>query len=230
MKRTLVLLLLFLSTSGIVTPQTDRSDSATRAARKAARADLHQRFRQWMGESVFPNLSEWKAELDKAMTSEDLATLNRLRSEAKVLRGKVRLHRRGLREAWRNEDEGKIIEHRAGLTASRKAWLDIADELEILAFRYRETLKEIGKKAKPFAEEWRREGKEIFLKWKEEYAEILPDRLRSARMPDDLPGGPLRKLRLTRKRTARFMLWDGRREPDPEIPHDGEESASVDLQ
>ncbi|MGE3801531.1 MAG: hypothetical protein AB7H80_10955 [Candidatus Kapaibacterium sp.] len=201
--------LLFFSAIIVATAQTNQTDSATRAARESARTELRERLQKWARSSVLPTIAEWKEELDRGMSSADLQTLNELRSQAKQLRGKVREHMQGLSQAWKSEDEASIRQHRTALSETRKAWLDIVDELEPLAFRYRENLKEIATKAKPIVQKWRKEGKAIALQWYEEHSDILNNDLRKILNRSDIPHKWFSGTDLKRKRVARFMLWDG---------------------
>ena len=162
-----------------------------------------------IGGVVVTNHLEWKEKLDGALLSEDLQTLNKLRSQATQLRGKVREQLQELSQAWKSEDEASIRQHRTALSQTRKAWLDIVDELEPLAFRYRANLKEIATEAKPMVQKWRKEGKAIVLQWYEEYSDIPNDDLRKLLNRSTLPNKWFGGTDLKRKRVAQFMLWDG---------------------
>ena len=216
MKRLVVLSLIPLGmilVTALSAAQEDRSDKE----KVEERAELREQLLQWAQQRILPQLSEWKKELDAGMKADDLARLNQLRSRAAELRGKVREHLQGLREAWKNEEKEGIIKHRTALSETRKAWLDILDELEPLAFDYRETLKQIGTKAKPVLQEWKKEGKEIVQQWAEEH-EDQPSVKSLARLlkRGNLPGMGIGGSYLKRKRVARFMLWDGETIPASE--------------
>ena len=207
--KSIAITLFFFSALSFCTAQGDRSDSSAKVAKESARAELRERLQKWARSTVFPTIAEWKEKLDGALLSEDLQTLNKLRSQATQLRGKVREQLQELSQAWKSEDEASIRQHRTALSQTRKAWLDIVDELEPLAFRYRANLKEIATEAKPMVQKWRKEGKAIVLQWYEEYSDIPNDDLRKLLNRSTLPNKWFGGTDLKRKRVAQFMLWDG---------------------
>lgn len=177
---------------------------------KVALADLGERYGTWMDAEVIPQLEEWKAELDRSMSAEDMQLLNTLRSEAHSVGAEICRNRKKLRQAWRDHsDEEWQALYRERRTL-RDKMMDITDQVAPLAVRYRETLEAIAAKARPIAKDWRRQGRAILSEWREEYREnadghgmvALREIHREARV---FPWFMFR-------RAVRFMLWDGRNE------------------
>lgn len=191
--------------------------------RREAVAELRERFRAWAQREVIPKLTEWKGMLDAAMSPEDLAILNDLRSRAALLRQTARENAAALRKAWRAEDYDGVKRHRAQLTEARKELLDILDLATPLAVEYRETLESIGKEAKPQAERWKEEGKRIREEWEEEYGEEIADGSRRFPGRRHLLGGVLNPEVQPSVRAVLFMLWDGR----GNIVDDGDDARPV---
>ena len=177
---------------------------------KAALADLGERYRTWMDAEVIPQLEEWKAELDRSMSAEDVQSLNTLRGEAHRVAAEIRLNRKKLRQAWRDHrDEEWQALYREHQTLRGKM-MDITDQVVPLAVQYREILEAIAVKARPIAKDWRKQRRTILSEWRKEYREntdghgmvALREIHREARV---FPWFMFR-------RAVRFMLWDGRNE------------------
>ena len=210
MKRdTIVLCSLLLITTLHINAQSQEREDLDKRVQKTALLDLQEHYKEWAKETVFPQLAEWKGALDNSMMSNDLAALNHLRTEAKALPRKLREHRLGLRNAWKTEDEKALAEHRTRLTEIQKQWLDIINELESLAFTYRDVLQELIQTSRPVIKGWKKEGREILLQWKEEQKKEVQISLYKFMQNHDLPRRWFNSNLSKRKKIARFMLWDG---------------------
>ncbi len=178
----------------------------------AAIAELQNQYRTWGQTEILPKLSEWKAGLDAAMSSEDLQTLNTLRAEAKKLRVEIQESRVGLRKAWNMKNDQDVKAFHTRLSEAKKKLIDVVDALTPLVVEYRGTLESIGKEARPVVKKWRKEGRNIFKEWKEEYGNAVTSgygkrklRLHFRKTVYNLFGPTV----LYGSRAARFMLWDG---------------------
>lgn len=191
-------------------------------ARKAAVAELRERFQEWAQGEVVPQLTEWKRTLDAAMAPDDLATLNDLRGRAAELRKTARVSAAALHTAWCDEDYGGVKRYRAQLTEVRKQFLDLADLLTPLAIEYHTTLQAIGADAQPHVEVWKREGKEIWESWKAEYGDIVPDGAGRFIKRTEFVGGLLHPEISSERRMLLFMVWNGGRDA-------GEPEANVGM-
>jgi len=169
--------------------------------------ELHGQLSTYASEKVLPMLRRWKAQLDGAMTADDLAALNDLRSRAKKLRATLVEHGKGLRAAWKSEDYDALRQHREGMKGMKDELHAILSELKPLAEKYRPTLEAIGAEAQPMIQEWRTEGKAIIEKWAVDHRDELGDHPRHL-MKHGMSMGPMLG-GSKKKAVAHFMLWSG---------------------
>lgn len=182
--------------------------------RQEARQQLRQTMLDWTRTAIIPTLNQWKSQLDAAMSAEDLATLNGLRSRAAALRKQGMTHRSGMHQAWQQEDYTALKTHREALRGMREQLRTLLGELKPLAIKYRTTLQQIGETARPQVKEWRNEGKQKLEEWMAAHSEELGDHP-LGKFQHGMPwkgwgkmfgmGGEMRK----KVAAARFMLWNG---------------------
>lgn len=133
--------------------------------REAARQQLRQTMLDWARTTIWPTLTQWKNQLDAAMTPEDVTTLNGLRARAATLRKEFISQRNSLRTAWQDEDYDALKTHREALKGMRQQRHDLFKELKPLAIKYRQTLQQIGETAKPQVKQWREAAKQKVEEW-----------------------------------------------------------------
>lgn len=179
--------------------------------RAEAVKELRETMKSWTQSTIVPVLSQWKAKLDGAMEPADLQKLNELRSQAASMKKEAMEHATAMREAWKNEDYGTLKSHRDALKGMRDKRKALMEQLKPLAMKYRSTLEEIGKTAKPQVEQWKQEGKEKVEAWTAQHQDLLGGNDgRFKRMWKrwgkftGIDNDTKRKIA-----AARFMLWNG---------------------
>jgi hypothetical protein len=164
--------------------------------------ELMQSVRTYVQANVLPQLRTWKSQLDGAMSPEDLKALNDLRARATELRKQRIAAAMAMREAWKREDYTAVKTHRDRMKEIGGDMKELLPAVRPIAREYRSTLEELGAAAKPFIENWKSEGKELFIQWYQTHKDEIGDR-------------PFPRLHgkfghFGKKMTvARFMLWDG---------------------
>jgi hypothetical protein len=193
------------------TAQAQRPDRQPDPQRVEAVKELRETMKSWTQSTIVPVLGRWKAQLDGAMEPTDLQKLNELRSRAASLKKERMEHVVAMREAWKNEDYASLKSHREALKGMRDKRKELMEQLKPLAMKYRSTLEEIGKTAKPQVEQWKQEGKAKVETWAAQHQDVL-----------DGKGGKFKGMwkhwgkfagldNDTKRKmaAARFMLWDG---------------------
>lgn len=160
-------------------------------------------FRQWFTTTVAPTLLTWQQEFDATLTSADLATVKRLRTELSQKREQL------MAELKASRPEGKLTaEQRQALKEKRKEGM--AD------------LKEIAKQVKPIAEK----SKENLRKILEEHASQMKAwRDEAEQKFGEKTGRMLSMLGADKRKSAiRFILWDGKAPAPPVQPKSDDKS------
>lgn len=204
-------LLLVLSASGQTRVRPD--DPKT----KEALQELFKGVRIWAQNNVIPKMQEWKGKLDNVMSPEDLQALNSLRDQAARLKGAGKNLVAEVRAARLAKDAQKLRELRARGKLLKEKRSEMLRNLKPLAMKYKSTLQDVGKEAKPLGKEWRGESKKMVKEWYEAhkndfgpgfrkvFAQAVLRLRRMNGLDEDL------KAKIA---AARFMLWDGKNLPD----------------
>ena len=195
--------------------------------------ELKTEMQNYKDNNVFPAMAQWKEKLDKAMSAEDLATLNTLRQKASELR-KIRMEEMkakreempAKREEMRNNKEkmsraeikAMMKEMKEERKESQEEMKAIGEQVKPLAEKYNEVLTSITAEAKDKSEEWKNGMKKIHESWKAKYESEL-DNMKNAgrRGKRDFKRerkGMKREMKnefdLNSDRAViKFMLWDG---------------------
>ena len=214
MKKSLlfIALLVFVSSSAI--SQGRVLDQKTKDALK----ELYKGVRDYAQGNIIPKMREWKGTLDRSLAPADLRELNALRDRAAQLKVKGTRLALALRKAVQDNNASDIRMYRQKikeLATDRQALLT---DLKPLGVKYKPTLENIGKDAKPFGTEWKAGIMIVGVRWYEAHKDDLSvgfkvalgkaiDRLKTlgALMGDDMKG---------KLAAAKFMLWDGQDLPE----------------
>jgi hypothetical protein len=152
------------------------------------------------------------------MSTSDLQTLNDLRDRATQLKKRGQRLGLALRKALRESNFGDARQIRAKIKELGNQREELLKDLKALGTKYKETLVEIGKEAKPYGKEWRAGIQNVGRAWYESRKENLSVGFKAAlgkaierlRMLGVLMDGAM-KAKLA---AAKFMLWDGQDLPE----------------
>jgi hypothetical protein len=173
-----------------------------RPKRQEAVKELRTDLRAWYMSDVLPTVSRLHSEYDASLTREDLATLTRLRAEAKRLRNDVRKDMQSLKSDFERGGRAELRNRIKDLREKhRDEYKRIVDQVKPIAKRSRTKLREIFDANEDKIEQWRAQAKKIVGDWKDEHDELDLNGRNNSRFPM-LGGDP-------RRSTLRFILWDG---------------------
>lgn len=174
-----------------------------RTKRQEALKELRTDLRSWYMRDVLPSVSRLHAEYDASLSRTDLATLTRLRADAKRLRNDVRADMRTLKTDF---ERGGRAELRNRLKALREKHRDeykrIVEQVKPIAKRSRTKLREIFDANEEKIEQWRAQARKIVGDWKDEHDDLDLNGRNNSRFPLLGGGDP-------RRSALRFILWDG---------------------
>ena len=199
---------------------------------KEALRELFKDVRNWAQGNVIPKMKEWKGKLDNAMSSEDLQALNSLRDQATRLKEAGKNLAAEVRAARQAKDAQKLRALRAKGRLLKEKRNEILKNLKPLATKYKSTLQELGKEAKPLGKEWRADSRKMVKEWYEAhkkdfgpgfrrvFAEAVQRLRRMNGLTDDLRA---------KAAAAKFMLWDGKDLPEVGQPFDDQNSDPNDV-
>lgn len=173
-----------------------------RAKRQDAVKELRTDLRSWYMRDVLPTVSRLHSEYDASLTREDLATLTRLRADAKRLRNDVRKDMQSLKGDFERGGRAELRNRIKDLREKhRDEYKRIVEQVKPIAKRSRTKLREIFDAHEDQIEQWRAQARKIVGDWKEEHDDLgLNDRgMGHLQMLSSDP----------RRSTLRFILWDG---------------------
>lgn len=179
--------------------------------------DLLVGLRDWAQANVIQELKTWKEQFDRGVAAEDLEKLNGLRGRAAELRKGTIRTALALRNAWAKDDFAKVSLYKRRLKALADKRAELLKELKPIAVKYKDNLVEIGKTAKPFAEDWRESAAKIVKDWYEKHKqELSPAQKRALgktveRWKQWMGLDAEKRAKIA---AARFLLWDGSDLPD----------------
>jgi hypothetical protein len=215
MKKVLVIaVVLGLMTSSSVFSQTPNpADQKSRLALK----ELFQQLRDYAQTNIIPKMKELKTKLDNSMSSDDLQSLNKLRDRATQMKEEGKKDALLLKKAWQSNNINDVKLY-AGKIKDLKGERDaLLKDLKPLGVKYKTTLEEIGKDAKPSSKVWQEEVKKIVAGWylkhqgnlSADHKKAFAKGLEKLKLLAGLDAGLKAKLA-----AARFMLWDGNDLPE----------------
>jgi len=166
---------------------------------------------EYKNSEILPKLTEWKKQLDAAMTPEDLTKLNELREKAEKFRA-------NLAKSVKDMEVGNKDALLQTLKSSKDDMRAIMEELKPLAEKYKGTLENLVETAKPDMEKWKDDiheiRTEIIIESStdiEEKADCEKKIRKHHHLNMDLtPMGPMGMKHRGGK--AMFMLWNGQSE------------------
>lgn len=176
---------------------------------KASMKELHDLMSAFIKKDVLPDLTSWKAKLDKSLVKEDLEKLNGLRAKAKELRKEAQQDRREKMKDKKNDDFDDFDDV---FGENREKMADLLKELKPIAEKNKAILKDISEAAEPKIKEWKEKGKEIAESWKKEHEKEIKEM--KEKMGDK--AGKMENMKQFmqgldggKRGIVRFMLWDG---------------------
>lgn len=173
-----------------------------RAKRQDAVKELRTDLRAWYMRDVLPTVSRLHSEYDASLTREDLATLTRLRADAKRLRNDVRKDMQSLKGDFERGGRAELRNRIKDLREKhRDEYKRIVEQVKPIAKRSRTKLREIFDANEDQIEQWRAQARKIVGDWKEENDDLGLNN-RGAGHLQMLSSDP-------RRSTLRFILWDG---------------------
>jgi hypothetical protein len=161
---------------------------------------------EYKDSEILPKMTEWKKQLDAAMTPEDLTKLNELREKAEKFRA-------NLAKSMKDMEVGNIEALKEKMISSKENIVSIMEELKPLAEKYKSTLDNLVETAKPSMEKWKDDIHEIRTEiiiesTIEEKADCEKKIKKHHHLNMDLtPMGPMGMKHRGGK--AMFMLWNG---------------------
>ena len=194
---TRILLIVLASIALAATSNAQDQRSKRREAVKELRSDL----RSWYEREVLPTVSRMHTEYDASLSREDMATLTRLRADAKRLRNDVRKDMQSLKSDFERGGRAELRDRLKDLRSKhRNEYKRIVEQVKPIAKRSRTKLRELFDANQDKIEQWRLEAKKIVGDWKDEHDDLDMGKRDNSRFP--LLGDP-------RRSTLRFILWDG---------------------
>ena len=182
-------------------------------AKAEAVEELRAKIVSFFQNSVEPEMLTWKAQLDAALSPQDLQALNILRKEAKGMKLDEQKANRQMKKAWRDEDYDALKKNRDSKKDIAKDRKELLADLKPIAVKYKSTLVAIGDAAKPKAAVWKAEGKKLVEAWVAKYKDTFgEDGMKQALtlLQQKFAGIPgLDKETKAKVAAAKFMLWDG---------------------
>jgi len=177
-------------------------DKPNKPERKAALKDLRSNMRTWFEADVLPSLTTWHQDYDASLTSQDLATLNRYRAEAKQLKTAMKADIRQLHATAERGNRDVMKEKMQAVREKYHASMkNIAEGVKPIAKGSREKLRSLFDTNEDQIDAWRNKAREIMKQWKTEN----PDMDHHGKSGKGLP-----IIGEDGKRAAlRFILWDG---------------------
>lgn len=173
-----------------------------RAKRQDAVKELRTDLRAWYMRDVLPTVSRLHSEYNASLSREDLATLTRLRADAKRLRNDVRKDMQSLKGDFERGGRAELRNRLKDLREKhRDAYQRIVEQVKPIAKRSRTKLREIFDTNEDKIEQWRAEAKKIVGDWKDDHDDLGLNDRGAGRLPM-LGSDP-------RRSTLRFVLWDG---------------------
>lgn len=109
---------------------------------------------EYKNSEILPKLTEWKKQLDAAMTPEDLTKLNELREKAEKFRASIA-------KSVKDMQVGNTESIKEKMISSKDNIVSIMEELKPLAEKYKATLDNLMETAKPDMEKWKDDIHEI---------------------------------------------------------------------
>ncbi|NQW30848.1 MAG: T9SS type A sorting domain-containing protein [Ignavibacteria bacterium] len=199
---------------------------------KQAAQELHKEMRAWFESSVYPTLKQWHDEYDASLSSEDLSTLNQLRTQAKQLKESAHADMKGqFKDSKRDKDamREKMHEMKAKYKDQMRS---LMEKLKPIAKNSRATLLGIHDRGEGQIEKWKSEAKTIIDRWKAK--SDVDDTKRGGRGSHGMHGieHDFLPFAADGKRAAvRFMLWDGNMpQPKQDAPFGDSDPFDTNLQ
>jgi len=174
---------------------------------------LRDQIKEYADKNIIPKLTEWKAEFDAKLSSDDLTKLNSLRAQASEHRqnakSQIRQHLQDGSGEGRNRQD-----RRKDRQQNREVMENIFDQLEPIADKYEKDIDAIAEKAEPFRDKWQQDIRNIQDKFMEDHKDELNEGRgsRGGRGMKNMGGGFMGMGLCPDGDNYRFLLWDGSKE------------------
>lgn len=201
----------------IATPAFSQTPSPADQKSLLALKELFQQLRDYAQTNIIPKMKELRTRLDKSMSYVDLQSLNKLRDQATQMKEEGKKDVLLLKKAWQSNNMNDVklyVGKIKDLKGERDALLK---DLKPLGLKYKTTLEELGKDAKPSSKVWQEEVKKIVAGWylkhqgdlSAVHKKAFAKGIEKLKLLAGLDAGLKAKLA-----AARFMLWDGNDLPE----------------
>jgi len=215
MKKVLIVTVLL----GFLTATSAFSQTANPADQKSLLAlkELFQQLRDYAQTNIIPKMKELKTRLDHSMSSDDLQSLNELRDHATQMKEEGKKDALLLKKAWQSNNMRNVKLYVGKIKELKGQRDEMLKDLKPLGLKYKTTLLEIGKDAKPSSKTWQADVKKIVAGWfvkhqgdlSTDHKKLFAKKVQKLKLLAGM-GADL-KARLA---AARFMLWDGNDVPE----------------
>lgn len=215
MKKVLIVTLLL----GLMTATSAFSQAPNPANQKSLLAlkELFQQLRDYAQTNIIPKMKEMKTRLDKSMSSDDLQSLNTLRDQASQMKEEGKKDALLLKRAWKSNNIMDVKLYMGKIKDLKSGRDDLLKNLKPLGLKYKTTLEEIGKDAKPSGKVWQEDVKKLVAGWylrhmgdlSSDHKKAFAKGIEKLKLLAGMDAGLKAKLA-----AARFMLWDGNDLPE----------------
>lgn len=171
--------------------------------------ELRNQIKEYADQNIKPKLTEWKAEFDAKLNSDDLTKLNSLRAQAAEHRqnakSQIRQHLQDGSGEGRNRKD-----RRNDRQQNREVMQNIFDQLKPIAEKYEKDIDAIADKAEPFRDKWQDDIGNIRDTWMEQHEdEMGQGKGRRGGRGMRNAGGFMGMGLCLDGDNYRFLLWDG---------------------
>lgn len=179
--------------------------------------ELFQQLRDYGQTNIIPKMKEFKTSLDNAMSSDDLQSLNALRDQAARMKAEGKKDALLLKKAWTTNNMNDVKLYAAKIKDLKGERDELLKALKPLGLKYKSTLEQLGKDAKPLAKVWQQDVMKLVAGWymkhqgdiSAEHKKAFAKGVEKLKAFAGLDAGMKAKLA-----AARFMLWDGNDLPE----------------
>lgn len=175
--------------------------------------DLRLELKSYAQKNVLSTLQQWKTQLDKSLSADDLKSLNALRSRAADFRKTQQDLRKQMFDAMKSGDKDNAKALREEMRGVGMDQMALAKELKPIAENNLPTLKSLGEKAKNEVEKWKSDVKSMVKSWWEKNKANFTDQQKMMMGKRMMAMGKFNTMmdgdKKKKMAAARFMLWDG---------------------
>jgi hypothetical protein len=176
--------------------------------------NLKSDLKEWVVKDIFPEVQNFRRDIENILSKNDLEKLNQLRIKAKELNKELLNQRIASLEGMRDGNKSLVESSRESIQKIRKDQMELLNELKNLMIPYSDKIKSISETYEPKIENLKNASKKIGKDWYEKNKSNLTDRekaflkYRMLKKADDIKFFAMKK----KMRLAKILLWDGETE------------------